>query len=312
VNNASELSSSAAPQSPLIRRKTKAIDAKKCCILAHVKTFKPPQGRNWDDNGGLRPSYDTLPTWRQLRDDEKAESTMHLTLKEHFDRQPFSGPSLTTPNPQHAMPQIPHQHQLPFHLQQGAHHMGMRQSPHMGHMQMHNGQHGPGPHPQFGNDDHRMIPSSSSQSFASPRMGQAPMAYNGMGSPAHVQYNQPVFIPQGTPQMGYRSFSNSQQYMPPQQGHQPMMMQPQFMHAPQGMVGGPQMMYPGAHPQFMPPAGPHQPMPGTNGYPSPGRPQAPMMVHQGSQQGQAMYGMSPNVQYNQPAYGPAQGGAPSQ
>lgn len=311
VNNTSDLSSSALPQSPLIRRKTKAIDPKKCFILAHVKTFKPPQGRNWEDNGGLRPSYDTLPTWRQLQDDEKAESTMHLTYKEHFERQPFSGPSLTTPNPQHAMPQIPHQHQLPFHLQQGAHNMGMRQSPHMGHMQMHNGQHGPGPHPPFGNDDHRMIPSSSSQSFASPRMGQAPMAYNGMGSPAHVPYNQPVFIPPGAPQMGYRSFSNSQQYMPPQQGHQPMMMQPQFMHAPQGMVGGPQMMYPG-HPQFMPPAGPHQPMPGANGYPSPGRPQAPMMVHQGSQQGQGMYGMSPNVQYNQPAYGPGQGGGPSQ
>lgn len=309
VNNTSDLSV-ATPQSPLIRRKTKAVDPKKCYILAHVKTFKPPQGRNWDDNAGLRPSYDTLPTWRQLQDDEKAESTMHLTYKEHFERQPFSAPSMNTPNPQHAMPQIPHQHQLPFHLQQGAHNMGMRQSPHMGHMQMHNNQHGPGQHPPFGNDDHhRMIPSSSSQSFASPRITQTPMAYNGMGSPAHVPYNQPVFMPPGAPQMGYRSFSNNQQYMSPQQGHQPMMMQPQFMHAPQGM---PQMMYPGGPPQFMPPSGPHQAMPGANGYSSPGRPQAPMMVHQGSQQGQGMYGMSPNVQYNQPAYGPAQGGGPSQ
>lgn len=311
VNNAAD-SPAPGPQkasTPLIRRKTKAVDVKKCLILSHVKTLKPPQGRNWDDNGGLRPSYDTLPTWRQLQDDEKADSTMHLTYKEYFERQPFNSSSAVTPNPPHAAPQHPHQHQLPFHLQHGAHNMGPRQSPHLPPMQMHTQQHGPVPHTPYGADDHRMMHSNSAQSFASPRMGQVPVAY-----PAQVPYNQPVFMGHNNPQMGpYRSFSNNPHYMAPQQGQMggPMMMQPQFIHGPQGMVAAPQMMYHAGHPPFMPPSGPPQPGSGGNGYPSPGRPAASVMVHQGSQQGQQMYGMSPSVQYNQP-YGPGQPSGPSQ
>ena len=312
VNHVSE----AAGVGQLIRRKTKAVDIKKCNILSKIKEATPPQGRNWDDNGGLRPSYDTLPTWRQLKDDEKPDSTMHLTYKEYFERQPFPSSTLATPNPPNAAPQMPHQHQLPFHLQHGGPNMGPRQSPHMSHMQMHNPQHAPGPHQPYGHDDHRMVHSNSAQSYASPRLGQAAMAYPGMNSPAQVPYNQPVFMGPGNPQMGqFRGYSGNAQYMPPQQGQMgsPMMMQPQFMPGPQGMVGGPQMMYPGGHPQFMPPGGPPQPGPGASGYPSPGRPVAPMMAHQGSQQGQ-MYGMSPGVQYSQPAYGHGQQqpGGPSQ
>ncbi|ATY59082.1 PAB1 binding [Cordyceps militaris] len=292
----------------LIRRKTKAIDPTKYCILSRIKKIAPPQGRHWDDNGGLRPSYDTLPTWRSLLDDEKTDSTMHLTYKELLERSPFSGPAMATPNPPHAVPLIAHQHQLPFHLQQGSHNMGQRQSPAIPPMQMHTPHHGPGPHGQYGNDDHRMMHSNSQQSFASPRMAQMPMAYN---SPSQMPYNQPVYMGGGAPQMNqYRSFSNNLAHYGPPQG--PMMMQPHFIHAPQGMVGGPQMMYPGAHGQFMPPTGPPQPGPGANGYPSPGRPSAPSMVHQGSQQGQPMYAMSPSVQYNQPVYGQVQGGAPGQ
>ncbi|PFH58971.1 hypothetical protein XA68_12968 [Ophiocordyceps unilateralis] len=289
----------AAQAGQLIRRKTKAVDVSKCFILSHIKTLTPPVGRNWDDNGGLRPSYDTIPTWRQLQDDEKSDSTMHLTYKEYFERQPFAHQPTNTPNPQHVMPHLAHQHQLPFHLQHGSHNLGPRQSPHMPPMQMHTPQQGPVPHPPFGADDHRMLHSNSAQSFASPRMGQLPVAY-----PAQVPYNQPVFM---GPQMGqYRSFSNNPHYVPPQQGQMggPVMMQPQFMPGPQGMVAAPQMMYHGGHAQFMPPSGPPQPVPGGTGYPSPGRPAAPVMVHQGSQQGQTMYGMSPSVQYNQPAYGP--------
>ncbi|OAA54890.1 PAB1 binding protein [Cordyceps fumosorosea ARSEF 2679] len=301
ANTVTDSSAAAAVTGQLIRRKTRAVDAKKCCILSHIKKIAPPQGRNWDDNGGLRPSYDTLPTWRQLRDDEKADSTMHLTYKARLERNPFSEASMATPNPSPAMP---HQHQLPFHLQHGSHNMGQRQSPAMPPMQMHTPHHGPGPHGQYGTDDHRMMHSNSQQSFASPRMTQMPMVYN---TPGQVVYNQPVYMGGGAPQMGqYRSFSNNHpQYAPPQG---PMMMQPHFMHGPQGMVGGPQLMYPGAHGQFMPPTGPPQPGPVANGYPSPGRPSAPAMAHQGSQQGQPMYSMSPSVQYNQPVYGPGQGG----
>jgi hypothetical protein len=301
----------------LIRRKTKAVDPNKCNILSHIRKITPPPGRDWKENGGLRPSYDTLPTWRQVQDDEKPDSTMRLTYKEYFERQPFSGSAMATPNPPPVVPHMAHQHQLPFHLQQGGPNMGPRQSPHMGHMQMHTPQHGLGPHQPYGHDDHRMVHSNSAQSFASPRLGQAAMAYPGVNSPAQLPYNQPVYMGPGTPQMGqFRSFSGNPPYIPPQQGQMggPMMMQPHFVPGPQGMVGGPQMMYPGAHAQFLPPGGPPQPGPGATGYPSPGRPAAPMMAHQGSQQGQPMYGMSPNVQHSQPAYSHLQQhpGGPSQ
>lgn len=318
VNNAVEVQSGSAPAPPagqLIRRKTKAIDVKKCYILGHLKTIQPPQGRNWDDNDGFRPSYDTIPTWRQLQSDEKPESTMHMTYKEYFERMPLAGAAMATPNPPHVMPQMPHQHQLPFHLQQGAHGMGPRQSPHMPPMPMqHAGQQGHVPHVSFNNpDDHRMMHSSSAQSYASPRMGQVPMAYPAMNSPAQMPYNQQVmgqpFMTSGTPQMSqYRSFSNNGQFVPQgASGPLPVpLMQQQFVAGPNGMVPGtPQMpMYPGGHSQFMTPGGPPQPMPGSNGYPSPSRPAAPMMVQQGSQQGQPMYGMSPGMQYQQPAFTP--------
>lgn len=308
ANNVAESPANVATQTAqLVRRKTKAVDVSKCFMLTYIASVKPPAGRNWDDNGGLRPSYDTIPTWRQLQDDEKVDSTMHLTYKEHFERQPFTNQPTNTPNPQHVMPHLAHQHQLPFHLQHGSHNMGSRQSPHMTPMQMHAPQQGPVPHPPFVADDHRMMHSNSAQSFTSPRMGQLPVAY-----PGQVPYNQPVYM---GPQMGqYRSFSNSSHYGPPQQGQMggPVLMQPQFIPGPQGMVAASQMMFHGGHGQFMPPSGPPQPVPGGTGYPSPGRPAAPVMVHQGSQQGQALYGMSPSVQYNQPAYGPGQPNGPSQ
>ncbi|KAJ4307227.1 poly(A)-binding protein binding protein [Collariella sp. IMI 366227] len=180
VNNIVEAPVPAPPaKGQLIRRKTRMVDVKKCFILSHIETFQPPQGRTYDENDGLKPSFDTLPTWRQLQEETEApDSTMHLTYKEHFERQPLSNAAVATPNPTHVVPQIPHQHQLPFHLQHGAQNLAPRQSPHMPPMQMHASQHGHVPHVPFsGPDDHRMMHSNSAQSFASPRMGQVPMAY---------------------------------------------------------------------------------------------------------------------------------------
>ncbi|GAB1312890.1 poly(A)-binding protein binding protein [Madurella fahalii] len=304
----------------LIRRKTMKVDIKKCFILSHIESIQPPQGRHWDDNDGIRPSFDTLPTWRQLQEETEApDSTMHLTYKEYFERLPLSAAAVATPNPTHVMPQIAHQHQLPFHLQHGAQNLAPRQSPHMPPMQMHTGQHGHVPHVPFSNpDDHRMMHSTSAQSFASPRMGQVPMAYPPAMSaaPAQMPYGQPVMQPyvNPAPQMGqFRSFSNNPQFIPQQPHHMaaPMMVQPQFIPGPNGMVtAGP--MYAGAHAQFIPAgAVPPQPMAGSNGFPSPGRPAAPMMVHQGSHQGahqgqQPVYAMSPGMGYQQPAYTPQQ------
>ncbi|KAK7756436.1 poly(A)-binding protein binding protein [Diatrype stigma] len=318
INNGTEAPSTIGVSAPLvvITKKRKTVDPKKCVILSYVKTLQPPENKNWNDNDGIPPSYDTPPTWRSVADDEKPDSTMRLSYNEWFESKPFN--PQPTPNPPHVMPHIAHQHQLPFHLQHGAHSMGPRHSPHVPPVQMHGAQHGPVPHVPFnGPDDHRMMHSSSSQSFSSPRMGQVPMAYAPtMNSPAQMPYNQPVmpsFMGPGQPQMNQfnRSFSNNTSYMPQQPGGMGgQMMPPQFM-TPQGMVAvPPQMqMYQPGHPQFIPPgATPPQPMPGANGYPSPGRPAAPMMVHQGSQQGQPMYGMSPGMQYQQPAFSPQQQG----
>ncbi|KAL2265758.1 hypothetical protein VTJ83DRAFT_6858 [Remersonia thermophila] len=306
----------------LVRRKTRAVDVKKCFILSYIETLQPPQGRSWDDNSGLKPAWDTLPTWRQLQEEMEApDSTMHLTYKEYFERLPLSSAAVATPNPAHVMPQVAHQHQLPFHLQHGAQTLAPRQSPHMPSMPVHAGQHGQVPHVPFaGPDDHRMMHSNSAQSFASPRIGPVPMAYPpavNAAAPAQMPYGQPVMQPyvSPAPPMGqFRSFSHNPPFMPQQPHHMgaPMMVQQGFM-APNGMVAaGP--MYPGTQPHFLPAgAVPPQPVPGSNGFPSPGRPAAPMMVHQGSHQGthggqqqQAVYGMSPAVPYQQPAYTPQQ------
>jgi len=179
-------------------------------------------------------------------------------------------------------------------------------------MQMHGGQHGHVPQVPFSSgDDHRMMHSNSAQSFASPRMAPVPIYQQQMNSPAQVPYNQPSmpqFLP-STPQMNhqFRNFSNSPQYMPQQTAAMGMPMMPpqQFVGGPNAVIpSGPQIpMFPGGHPQYMQSAAaaPQQ-MPGANGFPSPGRPPtAPMMVQQGSQQGQ-MYGVSPSMQFQQPAY----------
>lgn len=303
----------------LIRRKTKAIDVKKCYILSNIETIQPPPGRNWDDNDKLKPSYDTLPTWRMRKDDEPEDSTMRLSYDQYFERLPRTGAAIATPNPSHVMPQMPHQHQLPFHLQHGAQGMAPRQSPHMPPMQMQGSQHGHVPHVSYNNpDDHRMMHSNSAQSFASPRMGQVPMAYPpGVNAQQQMPYGQPVmpqYMGAGAPPMAqYRSYSNNAQFMPQQPHHMggPMMVQPQFMGNPNGMVAGVPPMYPGGHPQhFIPPGSvPPQPMVGASGYPnSPGRPAAPMMAHQGSHQGThqqpVVYGMSPAMPYQQPTFTP--------
>ncbi|KAK2606891.1 hypothetical protein N8I77_005614 [Diaporthe amygdali] len=324
LNNVEGQGSSTPVTGPVVKRKVKPIDFKKCFALSHVQSFKQGStgGRAWEENGGLRPAFDTPPTWHNVSDgDDKQEK---ISYKQLFERPPPYAGAMPTPNPAPVAPQMPHQHQLPFHLQQGAHNVGPRQSPHMPPLQMHAGQPVHAPHMPFNNgeDANRMMPSSSAQSYASPRPGQVPMAYpNNMNSPAHLGYSQPVmpgFVTPGAPQMTpqMRNFAQNPQYMPQQHAQMggPMMMGPQYMTAPSPLMqGGPQMpMYaPGGHPQFMPP-GPVPPpaMPGSNGYPSPGRPAAPMMAHQGSQQGQHMYGMSPGTMppYQQPVFAPQQPG----
>ncbi|CAK7230378.1 poly(A)-binding protein binding protein [Sporothrix curviconia] len=254
-----------APGVVVIRRKTQNVAADKCDVLKMVKSTKPPQGRNWDENNGMRPSFDTALLWRQVQDNEAPESTMHLKYTEYLERLAFNAASMATPVQGQVMPhmsQMAHQHQLPVHMQHGGH-LGPRPNQHMPPMPMHAGGGGPHGHiPQVsfnGSDDHRMMPSNSAQSFASPRLSQAPMYPQQAGSTPQMGYNQPVMpYMQGGPQMNqFRNFPNSPQgFMPPQSGPMMPMIPPQhFVAVPGGMMGSQQMaMYPGG-PQFMGPPG---------------------------------------------------------
>lgn len=294
---------------PVAESERPSIEAK-FDALNHIKTIKPGPEKDWKATGGLKPAYDTPPTWRQLANDEKPESTMHLTYTKLFEMTPFPAQTMSPTNPSHVGPQVPHQHQLPFHLQQGVHNMASRQSPRQPPMNIHGNHHGHGPNPPFnGSDDHRMMPSHSAQSFASPRLHNVPMAFpSPMNPPAQLAYNPQMMPYPGAPPMPqYRSLSQSHQFIPQQTHMGPaiMMQNPANGFMAQGMAPGPQMMYPqGGQGHFMPPSNGHpSAMPGANGYPSPGR-GAPMMMSQGSQQGhqQPMYGMNPGMSPG-PQYG---------
>lgn len=297
----------AASERPSLKEKYNALE--------YIMSLKPGPGKDWEKTGGLKPAYDTPPTWRTRADDEEPEYSSYTKF---FEKALFATETMSPPNPSHAVPQVAHQHQLPFHLQQGVHNMGPRQSPRQPHMNLHGNQHGHGPNPPFnGPDDHRMMPSQSAQSYASPRPHNAPMAFptaSPMSQPAQLPYNPMMQYPGAPPmQQQFRSQSQSHQFMPQQQQMGPIMIQNptnSFMTS-QGMAPGPQIMYPQGGPHFMPLQNGHPPtMPGVNGYPSPGR-SAPMMMSQGSQQGHqpqpSMYGnmnpgMSPGPQYGHPVY----------
>lgn len=320
ANNASVEQPSPAPVArSLLKRKPLSPSARpslkeKFNALEQILTIKPIPPQDWKHTGGIRPAYDTPPIWRQPGNDEPPESSMSLTYTKLFEMTPFPTP-LSPPNPSHAVPQVPHQHQLPFHLQQGVHNMNQRQSPRAPPMNLPN-QHGHGPVPQFsGPDEHRMMPSHSAQSFASPRPHNAALPFpSPMGQPAQL-FNPQMMPYNGAPPMNYRSLSQNHQFVPQQHMAPPIMMQNPaggFMTS-QGMApgAGPQIMYPGQPgPQghFIPQGNGHPPpMPGANGYPSPGRGGAPMMMSQGSQQGHqqpAMYGMNPGMSPG-PQYGNA-------
>jgi len=260
-------------------------------------------------NGGIKPAYKTPPTWDVTKENEDK------TYQDMFDDVPFAPPSASPQHVSSANPQLPHQHQLPFHLQHGAQGIpqahASQQAPHQLHPQQH--LHPAGPHHY---DDHRMhISSSSSSVFPSPRPQYSNMAYpSPMAQHAQLAYGQPMppyFIgPNGPQPTPIRQYPGGPQFVNPPGAHlgAPMMVQQHsngsFMSMPQAMAVpfNPQMqMYsPGqghAIPQYGDP-----PQPPSN-YPSPGR-GAPLMIHQGSQQGQhpqqVMF-MSPG-HHGQPMY----------
>ena len=257
----------------------------------------PPQ------NGGFQYPYRTPPTWVPPPDGENGEPEMkYYEAFDKFRPKDESSPIQTPPINASA-----HQHQLPFHLQNGPHPVPQvhtpQQVPHPVHsQQLHQYPHGH----HF--DDHHMRPSPSNSSHypaPSPRMQNTNMAYQSPMPPPAQLYGQPVqFVMHPNPQMGGRQFSNGPQMVPAPGGHlAPMMVQQPssggYMPQPVQMPYGQVPVYAGPHPPAMYPA-PAQP---PSGYPSPGR-HAPMMAHQGSHQGANQPIYVPASQFAQPMYSP--------
>lgn len=270
------------------------------CIVRMKKEVQA-QGRENDfkNNGGIPQAFRTGPTWDALG--ENQEKTYDMMFETPV------GPSVSPQHPGIVQQPMPHQHQLPMHLQQGA------QMP-PAHTPQHTPRHPPvqphggpgGPHHM---DDHRMQFTASTSSIQpSPRAMPPYIAYTGQGPPPVPVYQGAVpaysVSPGGHPLAMRQVSGGPQAFMTPQGpaigGH---MMANQPSNGPYMNVQmAPQMqMYspvPGqVYPQH---GGPMPPQPGMNGYPSP-RPPAPMMAHQGSQQGHPAQQMI----YMQPGHGAA-------
>ncbi|KAF1928540.1 uncharacterized protein M421DRAFT_148530 [Didymella exigua CBS 183.55] len=239
-------------------------------------------------NAGIPFSHRTPPTW------DFPQSNKDKGYKELFEHAP---PPQTLAS-HNGMPNgpMPHQHQLPPHLQgpQGMQHTPQH-TPRGPHVQPHPGQGPPfeAPHMQFSHSTSSVQPSprqmppyvygAQPQPMPGyPQQMQVPQQYGMSPAMQHVALRGPQgqFVNGPGPQMG---------------GH---MMQQNPSSGPyMGMPGQPQMQMYAQAPGY--PQHPGYP-PNTNGFPSP-RPGAPMMSHQGSQQGH----QQPPMMYMQPgAQGP--------
>ena len=164
------------PAATLIRRRPLQVSGKTSTedstltyndIIESVTAVQAPAGvgKKWESNGGFKPAYDTLPTWRQVGDNEppdRASDICEIVRESSLHQSDDVATTTSTCSSQ----QAPHQHQLPFHLQQGSHNMSQRQSPRQPQIHLHNNQHNHGPSTMFNpSDEHRMMPSHSAQSF---------------------------------------------------------------------------------------------------------------------------------------------------
>ena len=267
--------------------------------VKRLKKLAEREGRKKEflSNLGIPQAYRTPPTW------EVPEGNRDKTYADMFEK---PAPPVQSISP--ANVPLPHQHQLPMHLQPGPSSGPQPQSMQVPHQ---------GPRPQYGSghhsqrndhqyDDHRMhLSSSSSSMYNSPRFHaqnmvvQPPQMLN-QAQPMYGQGMTQYVMPPGsaTPQgMQYvRPMPGNQQYLPMQGGHMagPVMMQ--ASNSAMGMNMQPQQMhmYPTTQGHMMPghAGGPQN----SSGFPSPQT--APMMVQRGSNQGQQ--GQYVFVTQNQP------------
>ncbi|KAI9701453.1 MAG: hypothetical protein M1836_001508 [Candelina mexicana] len=320
--NAPQLSRAASPSSffgtrkPLPSSDRPSLDA----ALHPIKRMKKEaltEGKDYKFNGNIEPAYRTPPTW-PVADENKDKKYTDM-----FEPAPAPATSSAYPRSSQSTAQLPHQHQLPFHLQSGAQGVPQVHTPQQNPPQLHgHQQHHPAAQHPF--DDHRMLFSSSTSSVQpSPRLNQVNMAYpSPMIQHTQLSYGQPMpqyALGPGGPQITHvRQFQGGPQFVHPQGGHAAPMMVHQssggpYMGVPQGV--GVQFnshvpMYSPAQGHAYPhPNGPPPLPPSSSGYPSPGR-GAPMMMHRSSQQGQPpqqLMWMSP-AQHMQPLYAQQQPG----
>ncbi len=275
--------------------------------LKRLKEKAQLEGKTKDyaANGGIPPAYATPPTWKNYEAADKSYKDMF----EDASPAPRASPQQISP----VNPSLPHQHQLPLHLQHGPQNIPHLQPP----------QHTPYPsqsqNPHYPNgqhyhDDHRMhLSTSSSSVYPSPRMQATNMGYpSPMSQPAQLAYGQtlPQYVmgPNGPQPAQFRQFpTGPQAHMVPGPAPQltaPLMVQQSsqgaFIAPTHGMSipFNPQIpIYPPGQPSNY--VGQSQP---PSGYPSPGR-GAPMMMHQGSHQG-SHQGHQPPMYANSVQYGP--------
>jgi len=244
--------------------------------------------------GSIPPPYKTPPTW-----DFPAVNTDkgHIELFEHA----AASAPLTTPHSAMGGGSMPHQHQLPPHLQ-GTQGMPQTQHTARGHpVQSHPS--GQGQNQHHYEAQHMQFSHSTPSVQPSPRPMQ-PYMYGAQPQQVPSGYPQPGQVPQygmspGLQHVTLRSAQGGQFVSPPGPAIGGHMMTNQPSNGPyMQMPGNPQM------PMYSPAPGPAYPQypghmpgpPGTNGFPSP-RPGAQMMSHQGSQQG---HHQQPPMMYMQP------------
>lgn len=310
IEPARSVSGAASPSSFFGGKKPKPA-AERAAFVDHFNPFprmkreveqqKEQTKKDYSSNGGIPPAYNTPPRWGV------AECNQERTYKDVFDKLMAPSASPAHSGRSMASQQMPYQQQIPYHLQNGGHNILQVHTPHQA-IQHTQSQH---QHNHYEDGHSRMHVAGSPQVFPSPRLSSGQMVYpSPMLQPSPMQYGQPVG-----------------QYVPAQGGPPPVHMRqypagPQFMHAQTPQMGAPMMAHQPSNGPYMglpQQQYQHMPMYSSNpgqaypqhaasqphsGYPSPSR-GAPMMIHQGSQQGhhvaQHLYGMP--AQPAQMAYG---------
>ena len=249
-------------------------------------------------NGGIKPAYTTPPTWIEVKPEEETTSYKDLY---------GNAPAAVSVSPQQHVgtgsTPLPHQHQLPLHLQQGSYgasHMPANSQAAFPMQAQHHGFPNPTHH-----DEHRMQYSASTSLYNSPRGAQQAMAYQSPG-PRHA----PMYAPNGAYVMA--PGPGQPHYLQHMAGHPQVLASP--MHFPAPLMA-PSMSQQGSQQGYnVPPQGMPAAMytpPNQHGHPgqvqppggySPNR-MAPQMMRQGSRPGQHQQ-MFMNTGYPQQSFPP--------